>query len=59
MLGLRFQICVGSIIEDTQIMFIYESLNDFASGVNIPAAPQVVVSIEVTRNECLASDVSH
>ena len=56
-LGLRFQICVGPIIENTQIVFISESLNDFTPGVNITAAPQRVVSIEVTRDEYLASNV--
>ena len=57
-LGLRFQICVGPIIENTQIVFISESLNDFTPGVNVMAAPQRVVSIEVTRDKYLASNVS-
>ena len=39
MLGLRFQIGVGSIIENTQIVFISESLNDFTPGVNIMTTP--------------------
>ena len=58
MLGLRFQIGVGSVIENTQIVFISESLNDFTPGVNIRTAPHVVVSIEVTRDKYLASYVS-
>ena len=58
MLGLRFQIGVGSVIENTQIVFISESLNDFALGVNIRTAPHVVVSIEVTYDKYLASYVS-
>ena len=58
MLGLRFQIGVGSIIENTQIVFISESLNDFTPGVNIRTAPHVAVSIEVTRDKYLASYVS-
>ena len=56
-LGLRFQICVGTFIENTQIVFISESLNDFTPGVNIMAAPQRVVSIEVTRDKYLTSNV--
>ena len=58
MLDLRFQIGVGSIIKNTQIVFIGESLNDFTPGVNIMTTPQVVVSIEVTRDKYLASYVS-
>ena len=58
MLGLRFQIGVGSIIENTQIVFISESLNDFTPGVNIMTTPHVVVSIEVTCDKYLASYVS-
>ena len=49
---------VCSIIENTQIVFISESLNDFTPGVNIRTAPHVVVSIEVTRDKYLASYVS-
>ena len=56
-LGLRFQLCVGPIVENTQIVFISESLNDFTPGVNIMAAPQRVVSIEVTCDKHLASNV--
>ena len=58
MQGLRFQIGVGSVIENIQIMFISESLNDFTPGVNIMTAPHVVVSIEVTHDKYLASYVS-
>ena len=58
MLDLRFQIGVGSIIENTPIVFISESLNDFTPGVNIMTNPHVVVSIEVTRDKYLASYVS-
>ena len=58
MLGLRFQIGVGSVVENTQIVFISESLNDFTPGVNIITAPHVVVSIEVTCDKYLASCVS-
>ena len=58
MLDLRFQTGVGSIIENTQIVFISESLNDFTPGVNIMTTPHVVVSIEVIRNKYLASCVS-
>ena len=58
MLGLRFQIGVGSLIENTQIVFISESLNDFTPDVNIRTASHVVVSIEVTLDKYLASYVS-
>ena len=58
MLSLRFQIGVGSVIENTQIVFISESHNDFTPGVNIRTAPHVVVSIEVTHDTYLASYVS-
>ena len=58
MLGLRFQIGVGSVIENTQIVFISESFIDFTPGVNIRTAPHVVVSIEVTCDKYLASYVS-
>ena len=58
MLDLRFQIGMGSIIENTQIVFISESLNDFTPGVNIMTTPHVVVSIEVTCDKYLASYVS-
>ena len=57
-LGLRFQIGMGSVIENTQIVFISESLNDFTPGVNFMTAPHVVLSIEVTRDEYLSSYVS-
>ena len=56
--GLRFPIGVGSVIENTQIVFISESFNDFTRGVNIMTAPHVVVSIDVTRDKYLASYVS-
>ena len=59
MLGLGFQIGVGSIIENTQIVFVCESLNDFTPGVNIMTAPQIVVSIEVTQDKYLSFDVSN
>ena len=58
MLDLRFQIGVGSIIENTQIVFISESLNDFTPGVNIMTTPHVFVYIEVTCDKYLASYVS-
>ena len=58
MLGLWFKICVGSVIENTQIVFICESLNDFTPGINIMTAPQIIVSIEVTHDKYLASDIS-
>ena len=58
MLGLGFQIGVGSVIENTQIVFVYESLNDSTPGVNIMTAPQIVVSIEVTQDKYLSFDVS-
>ena len=45
MLGLWFEIGVGSVIENTQIVFICESLNDFTPGINIMTAPQIIVSI--------------
>ena len=48
---------MGPIIENTQIVFVSESLNYFTPGVNIMAAPQRVVSIEVTRDKYLASNV--
>ena len=51
MLGLRFQIGVGSVIENTQIVFINESLNDLTPGVSIMTTPHVVVSIEVTHDQ--------
>ena len=54
MLGLKFHICVGCVIDNTQIVFIGESLNDFTPGVNIMTAPYVVVSTEVTRDKYLA-----
>ena len=38
MLGLGFQIGVGSVIENTQIVFISESLNDFTPVVDIATA---------------------
>ena len=59
MLGLWLEIGVGSVIENTQIVFICESLNDFTPGFNIITAPQTIVSIEVTHDKCLASDISH
>ena len=58
MLGLRFQIGVGSDIENTQIVLISESSNDFTPGVNSMTAPQIVVSIEVTHDKYLSSYVS-
>ena len=58
MLGLGFQIGVGSVIENTQIVFVCESLNDFTPGVNIMTSPQIVVSIEVTQDKYLSFDVS-
>ena len=39
MLGLGFQVGVGSVIENTQIVFISESLNDFTPSVDIVTAP--------------------
>ena len=59
MLGLWFEIGVGSVIENTQIVFICESLNDFTPGINIMTAPQIIVYIEVTHDKSLASDISH
>ena len=56
--GLEDQIAVGSVIENTQIVFISESLNDFTPAVNIRTAPHVVVLIEVNRDKYLASYVS-
>ena len=44
MLGSWFEIGVGSIIENTQIVFICESLNDFTPGINIMTAPQIIMS---------------
>ena len=58
MLGLRVQIGMGSFIENTQFVFISESLNDFTPGVNFMTAPYVVVSIKVTHDEYLSSYVS-
>ena len=39
MQGLGFQVGVGSVIENTQILFISESLNDFTPSVDIVTAP--------------------
>ena len=56
--GLWLKVCVGSVVENTQIAFICESLNDFSPDINIMTAPQIIVSIEVTHDKCLASDIS-
>ena len=39
MLGLGFQVGVGSVIVNAQIVFISESLNDFTPSVAIVTAP--------------------
>ena len=56
--GLEVSHRCGFVIENTQIVFISKSLNDFTPGVNIMTAPHVVVSIEVTRDKYLVSYVS-
>ena len=39
MLGLGFQVGVGSVIENAQIVFISETLNDFTPSVYIVTLP--------------------
>ena len=58
MLGLRFQICMDSVIQNTYIVAITESCNGFTPCVNIMSAPQIAVTIEVTGDEYLTSDLT-
>ena len=49
---------MGSVFENTQIVFISEPLNDFAPVVNVVTAPQIGVSIEVACDKYQASNIS-
>ena len=58
MLGLKFNICVGSTIENTQTVYAGVALNYFSPNVNIITVPQIVVPIEVSSDEYCTTYVS-
>ena len=47
------------IIDNTQIVFIRKSLNDFILVVNIITAPQIILSTEFSHGKCRPLGVSH
>ena len=58
MLGFMFQIWGSSDIENTQIVFNSESVNDLTPGVNTMTVPEINMSVEITRDRYLACDLS-
>ena len=56
-LSLWFQVSMGSIIEDAQVMKTCESLNNFSSSVVVWATPQLIVTVKIPCNDKLTISV--
>ena len=54
MLSLWFQVSGGAIVEDAQIVYVCEPLNDVTSWVNVEITPRVAVAIQVSGDQYLA-----